>query len=82
MVAFLLLVVGGINWGLVGVASFDLVWWLFGEMLGFSIVADIVYILVGVAAIYELIIHKSVCTDCGAAAPMARQSMDAGTEQM
>lgn len=52
VVAVVLLVVGGLNWGLVGVAQFDLVAALFGTMTGMS---RIVYALVGVAALYEAV---------------------------
>ncbi|HSA57617.1 MAG TPA: DUF378 domain-containing protein [Gemmatimonadaceae bacterium] len=44
-----LLVVGGLNWGLVGVAQFDLVAALFGEM---SLLSRVVYTLVGLSAAY------------------------------
>ncbi len=45
-----LLVVGGLNWGLVGVAQFDLVAALFGAM---SPLSRTVYLLVGVSALYQ-----------------------------
>jgi len=49
-----LLVVGGLNWGLVGAAKFDLVAWIFGGMdFGETNAASrIVYGLVGLAAVY------------------------------
>jgi uncharacterized membrane protein YuzA (DUF378 family) len=47
-----LLIVGGLNWGLVGAFSFDLVAAIFGEM---SAVSRLVYILVGISAVYQLI---------------------------
>jgi uncharacterized membrane protein YuzA (DUF378 family) len=50
VVATILLVVGGLNWGLVGAAGFDLVAALFGPM---STMSRLVYVLVGVAAIYK-----------------------------
>lgn len=51
-VATALLIVGGLNWGLVALAKFDLVAWLFGEDFGQTNVASrIVYGLVGVAAV-------------------------------
>jgi uncharacterized membrane protein YuzA (DUF378 family) len=54
-VAAALLVVGGLNWGLVAIAEFDLVAWIFGESFGETNVASrIVYGLVGVAAIYGI----------------------------
>lgn len=48
-VFFILLVVGGLNWGLVGIADFDLVATIFGEGAALS---RIVYTLVGISAIY------------------------------
>ena len=51
-IALILVIVGGLNWGLVGIFSFDLVAAIFGTM---SVVARIVYILVGLAAIYILV---------------------------
>lgn len=50
VVAAVLLVVGGLNWGLIGAAGFDLVATLFGEM---SPLSKMVYLLVGVAAVYQ-----------------------------
>jgi uncharacterized membrane protein YuzA (DUF378 family) len=50
-----LLVVGGLNWGLVAIAEFDLVAWMFGEDFGGTSAASrVVYGLVGVAAIYAI----------------------------
>ena len=48
--AAILLVVGGLNWGLVGTANFDLVAALFGAG---SVLAKAVYTLVGLAAVYQ-----------------------------
>ena len=50
-IALVLLVVGGLNWGLVGAFEFDLVATIFGAM---TVVSKIVYVLVGVAAIYGI----------------------------
>ena len=50
-----LLIVGGLNWGLVAIAEFDLVAWIFGEDFGATNAASrVVYGLVGVAAIYAI----------------------------
>lgn len=49
-IALALLVIGGLNWLLVGLFKFDLVATLFGGTTG--IVSRIVYILVGLSAIY------------------------------
>jgi uncharacterized protein len=48
-IALILVIVGGLNWGLVGAFDFDLVAAIFGAM---SAVTRIVYVLVGIAAVY------------------------------
>jgi uncharacterized membrane protein YuzA (DUF378 family) len=52
VITLILLIVGGLNWGLVGLADFDLVAALFGAG---SMLSRIVYILVGVSALWQLI---------------------------
>lgn len=49
--ALLLVIVGGLNWGLVGLFDFDLVTYIFGAM---SAISRAVYIIVGLAALYLL----------------------------
>jgi uncharacterized membrane protein YuzA (DUF378 family) len=51
-IALVLLVIGGLNWGLIGLFEFDLVAALFGEMSAF---ARIVYTLVGISALYCIV---------------------------
>jgi uncharacterized membrane protein YuzA (DUF378 family) len=51
-IALILIIVGGLNWGLVGAFKFDLVAAIFGAM---SLLARIVYILVGLSAIYGIL---------------------------
>jgi hypothetical protein len=54
--ALALIVVGGLNWGLVAIAEFDLVAWIFGEEFGTTNAASrIVYGLVGLAAVYTAV---------------------------
>jgi uncharacterized membrane protein YuzA (DUF378 family) len=54
-VASALVLVGALNWGLVAIAEFDLVAWIFGETFGTTNVASrIVYGLVGLAGIYGI----------------------------
>lgn len=48
--ALTLLIVGGINWGLIGLLQFDLVAWLFGGMA--SLMSRIIYTLVGLSAVW------------------------------
>src|SRR4029077_955608 len=55
MLAATLLIVGGLNWGLVAVAEFDLVAWIFGLDFGQTNAASrVVYGLVGLAALYGI----------------------------
>ena len=51
LITLVLLIIGGLNWGLVGLFEFDLVAAIFGEM---SALSRIIYSLVGLAAIYQL----------------------------
>lgn len=75
MISVILLVIGGLNWGLVGIGNFvgsnwNVVALIFGAV---PWLLNIVYILVGVAAICMLFKHKSHCKVCdvpaGAGAP-------------
>jgi len=58
VLAKILLIVGGLNWGLWGILQFDLVAALFGG--NSAGVSRIVYSLVGIAAVYYAIGWKSV----------------------
>ena len=49
-IALALTIVGGINWGLIGIFKFDLVAWIFGGQG--AIVSRIIYTLVALAAIW------------------------------
>ncbi len=62
MIAFTLLIIGGLNWLLVGLFSWDI-----GEFLGGmdSTLSRIIYILVGLSALFELFSHKEICKMCG-----------------
>lgn len=51
-IAMILLIIGGLNWGLIGIFGFDLVAGIFGEMSMFS---RLIYSLVGVSAVVVLI---------------------------
>ena len=57
IIAYALLLIGALNWGLVGIFDFDLVAFLFGEM---SVISRIVYVLVGIAALYDLVCIKAI----------------------
>lgn len=57
VITALLVIVGGLNWGLVGAIRFDLVATLFGEM---TRVSQVVYTIIGVSAIYQLFEWRAV----------------------
>jgi uncharacterized membrane protein YuzA (DUF378 family) len=64
LLAATLLIVGGLNWGLVALAEFDLVAWIFGEEFGTTNAASrIVYGLVGLAALYGIAVLVGSRTD-------------------
>jgi len=50
-IALILLIIGGLNWGLVGAGGWDLVDMILGSI---PWLAKIVYILVGIAALYTI----------------------------
>ncbi|MFA5358197.1 MAG: DUF378 domain-containing protein [Patescibacteria group bacterium] len=56
-IALILAIIGGLNWGLVGLFDLDLVALIFGAM---SVLARIVYIIVGLAAIYLAIVSPKL----------------------
>lgn len=60
-IAFLLLVIGGLNWG-----AFALLGWEIGAIFGGmeAFISKIIYILVGLSAVYLLATHKGMCKAC------------------
>lgn len=61
VIAFILVVIGGLNWLLVGLFSWDIGMIFGGQGAGFS---RIVYILVGLSAFYLALSHRSDCKHC------------------
>ena len=49
-ISLILLIVGGLNWGSLGLFKFDIVSWLFGGQA--DIISRIVYTIVGLSAIW------------------------------
>lgn len=62
MVAFVLVVVGALNWGLVGLLGLNLVTMIFGM----GTLENLVYILVGASGIYLAFTHMNDCKMCSA----------------
>lgn len=52
IIAFVLTVIGALNWGLVGILKFDLVAVIFGEM---SLISRIVYSTIGISGVLTLL---------------------------
>ena len=61
MVTFLLMAIGGLNWGLVGIGGWNVVEMLLGA---WPMLVSAVYIIVGLATVYELVSHKANCKMC------------------
>lgn len=61
-VTYLLVIVGAVNWGLVGLLNFNLVNMILGS---FPMAEKLVYVLVGVSAVYDIaLMHKGYCMYC------------------
>jgi uncharacterized membrane protein YuzA (DUF378 family) len=56
-VTFILLIIGGVNW-LLEVFGTGLGYWLPANL------ANLVYVLVGLSAIYEIFTHRNICRHC------------------
>ncbi len=61
VVTFILLIIGGLNWLLVGLNGWDI-----GQLFGGQemAISRIIYVLVGLAAIVEVATHKNCCKEC------------------
>lgn len=57
-IALILVIIGAINWGLVGIANFNLVEFVFG---GLTIISRIIYILVGISGIVLIYTATKCC---------------------
>lgn len=78
MIAFLLLIIGGLNWGLLGLTGWE-IGHLFGGMD--AVISKIIYILVGLSALVILLTHKGSCKMCMNKNGMGK-NMDMGGQKM
>lgn len=60
IIALILVIVGAVNWGLVGLFGLDLVATIFGSM---SVVSRIIYVLIGVAGLWSIRMVSRVTED-------------------
>lgn len=70
MVTWILIIIGALNWGLVGLGGFLGGDWNLVHLIVGSVPALewIVYVLVGLSAVYEVVMHKKTCKECGSSA--------------
>lgn len=61
MATFILLIVGGLNWLLQGLFQ-----WEIGSIVGGMdmIISRVIYVLIGLSAVYQVAMHKSYCREC------------------
>ena len=57
IISYVLVIIGAINWGLIGIFNFDLVATIFGDM---SLFTRIIYILVGISALILLFVNRDI----------------------
>jgi len=71
MVAWVLVMIGGINWLLIGIGGFIGADWNVVHLILGSLptIEWLVYILVGLSAVYEIVKHKNNCKECSAPKP-------------
>lgn len=62
-IALALLIIGGINWGSIGLFQFDIVAWIFGGQA--AVVSRIIYVIVALAALWciSLLFRENVTTE-------------------
>ena len=60
VIAYFLVIIGAINWGLVGFFQFDLVAKIFGDL---SVISRIIYALVGLSGLFLLLTYRDIYID-------------------
>lgn len=72
MVSWILIIVGALNWGLIGLGAFlGSSWNVVSLLLGsWPTLEWLVYVLVGLSAVYEVATHKKNCKMCGSGGGM------------
>ena len=72
IIAFILLAIAGVQWGLIGIGAFtglnlDLIYMVLGS---WPMLISLLYVLVGLSAVYELATHKYNCRMCNSGGMM------------
>lgn len=55
--SLILLIIGGINWGLIGIVNFDIISFIFGPII---ILTKLTYLLIGAASVFVLFNFKKI----------------------
>lgn len=71
IVAVVLIIIGGLNWGLIGFFGFNLVAAIFGDM---SAISRLIYALVGLSALYRIFLWNSVPRRLGRCEPFPKSA--------
>ena len=59
--AWVLVIIGALNWGLVGFFSYDLIATIFGSM---SVISRVIYALIGLGGLYAIYMCVKCCKAC------------------
>jgi uncharacterized membrane protein YuzA (DUF378 family) len=72
VIAFVLLVIGGLNWLLI---AFNPGWNIVQDIFGIGLISNVIYFLVGLSAVYLAIVHGKDCKVCSSKAMPTQQPM-------
>lgn len=61
VVAAIFLIIGGLNWGVMGVSDTNVIASIFGSQ---QVLLHIIYIVVGLSAVYSIIQWRAICNRC------------------
>jgi uncharacterized membrane protein YuzA (DUF378 family) len=75
-IAFIVLIIGGLNWGLYGLFSIDIIESLLG---GIPMIARLVYVAVGVATLYVLIEYSKTSCNCSSCDCSSKKSCNSSS---
>ncbi|MGE5293252.1 MAG: DUF378 domain-containing protein [Solirubrobacterales bacterium] len=79
VIAMVLILIGAINWGLIGLFSFDVIAAIFGQMTAIS---RIIYTIVGIAGVYTIVALPSMPARWRLAAPRTETAREREREEM
>jgi uncharacterized protein len=63
MITFILVIIGGLNWLIFGIFGQEIGTWIGGMD---TVIARVIYVVIGLAAVYEIATHKKHCKSCQA----------------